>query len=160
MRKLASTVALVAVSILLAAVAPARAATPSAAYLPIVMNDSTGAQFAESYSVALPFTVLDSVQASPVAYGGAYYFVAYRVDSGDKNGGWVLRWSPDTTTATAIEQISTESADAATRGVSPVGQYSPSRGALLNMGGWLYHWSFPSSTGRATRLEIKRVVTQ
>jgi hypothetical protein len=157
-KSLASTAGLIIASLMLATIAPTQAAQPHTNYLPIVAKDSTGQSYADSYSVTLPFTVLDSVQASPVAYGGAFYFVAYRVDSGDKNGGWVLRWSPDSTTAVAVEQISTEDApDGASRGVTPIGQFSPSRGSLVTMGGALYHWSFPASTGRATRLEIKVV---
>ena len=155
MKHLASAIALVAISIAVSGVAGA--AQPQRTYLPIVAKAGTGQTYADAYSVPLPFTVLDSVQAAPVEHGGYFYFVAYRVDSGDKNGGWVLRWRPDATTAEAVEQISAEDASGSARGIDPVGQFSPSRGSLIRMGGALYHWSFPSSTGRASRLEIKVV---
>lgn len=155
---LASLALLIMIVLLIAAALPARAATPpSATYLPLVAKAGAAQPYADAYSVPLPFTVLDSVQPAPVEHGGWWYFVAYRVDSGDRNGGWVLRWRPDAQAAEAVEQLSYEDAQGAPRGVEPVGQYSPSRGSLAQIGGALYHWSFPSGSGRATRLEIKVV---
>lgn len=109
----------------------------------------------EDTVIRLPFRVLNSIQPEPAYLDGSWYFNVYRVDSGELNGAWVIRWNPNEGAATSVRQVNQEAA-AAVRGAEPLpGPIAASRGSLVVQEGRLLWFGYEGDSGRPGALVMK-----
>lgn len=151
--------ALILSLLIFVALPPVHAAAPMALALPFIAQSAPFAAapvLPDSATLALPFTVLDSVPPEPAYHNGLWYLVAYRVDSGDLNGGWLLTWDGVGTPAQA-RQISYEAASEPRSLPQPDRKLGPSRFSLTETAAGVWAWSYPASTGRGHSLRVERV---
>lgn len=141
-------------------------------YLPLVAKADSGTPppgggyvFPEGQS-ALPITCLDSASPFPIRTERAdtWLITCYRVDAGDQNGAWTMRWSATTGAVTLVQRVgirdialeqealakAAQQPQAAPDAVQAGQLLCPSRVELYEApDGYGYALCYPSSTGRA-----------
>lgn len=148
---------IVVACILLLTMGSSAAAQPASAvrYAPFVPQNVTLARsFPDQLDIPLPYNVLDSQPAAPLFRGGTWYFVAFVVDAGDRNGLWDFAYTPGEASARALTQLSAgAAADAQPRAVVPVGRACATQGdQVLAPDGQRYIWCVPQNRSAVMRV--------
>lgn len=150
----------------------ARAQPPHAVYLPLVAAAPASpppapASFPDGW-VRLPVTCLDSAYPFPIPADApdTWLITCYRVDAGDLNGAWLLRWDTQQGSVALVRQLAPRDPRmeaslpplAEGRGIAPVERLCSARVELIYApDGQRYALCYESDTGRAHAIRSIRL---
>lgn len=119
------------ITALVSLVVPSAGASTAGApvWLPYMVKPATnGARGVTSF--ALPFNVLPGVSPEFVQDADFFwYFTVYRIDAGDQNGAYVLRWQYGDQVASIVQKVSDVPAILGTQAIDNL---TPARGTLAH----------------------------